>query len=148
MILRNKFRLQSDAAVRGRDVVEELLGVLADDGLFVVAGDVVPRDAVVVDVVEDGQARFARLVDVEFGVVGLTQLLVSGGGPRVVVPAVGCLVGGRHLFTIRRPEPTVEALRFEILAVLAALEVAQPSGRPDVWDIICLQKKYYKLVFP
>lgn len=133
---RNNLLLQPDAAVRGRDVVEQLLGVLADDGLLVVAGDVVPRDAVVVDVVEDRQAGLARLVDVELGVVGLALLLVSGGRPRVVVPAVGRLVRGRHLLAVRRPEPAVDVLRFEVLAVLAAFEVAQSSRRPDVWDII------------
>lgn len=100
-----------------------------------------PRDAVVIDVVEDGQAGLARLVDVELGVVGLALLLVPRGGPGVVVPAVGRLVRGRHLLAVRRPEPSVDVLRFEVLAVLAALEVAQSSGRPDVWDIICLLTK-------
>jgi len=35
--------------------------VLADDGLFVVAGDVVPLDAVVVEVVENRQAVLVPL---------------------------------------------------------------------------------------
>ena len=38
-----------------RDVA---LHVLADDGLLVLAGHVVPLDAVAVEVVEDGQTRF------------------------------------------------------------------------------------------
>lgn len=89
----NYYTLQSNAAICGRDVIEELLGVLADDGLLVVAGDVVPRDTVIVDVVEDGEARLAGLVDVEFGVIRLALFLVTGGGPGVVVPAIGGLVG-------------------------------------------------------
>ena len=82
---------QTEAGVGAGDVVEEFVGVLADDGLLVVAGDVVPRDAVVVHVVEDAEAGLGGGVDVELGVVGLTQLLVAGLRPRVVAPAVGDL---------------------------------------------------------
>lgn len=42
-----------------------------------VASDVVPSDAVVVDVVEDAEAGLVGAVDVELGVVGLTLLLVA-----------------------------------------------------------------------
>ena len=38
-------------------VSDVALHVLADDGLLVLAGHVVPLDAVAVEVVEDGQAR-------------------------------------------------------------------------------------------
>jgi hypothetical protein len=48
------------------------LDVLADDGLLVLAADVVPLDAVAVEVVEDRQTRFggAAVLDL-FAVVGL-----------------------------------------------------------------------------
>ena len=49
--------LEADARVAGADEVEQLVAVLADEGLEVVAGHVVPVDAVVVEVVQDGQAR-------------------------------------------------------------------------------------------
>ena len=42
-----------------------------------VARNVMPADAVVVDVVEDAQTRFVGAVDIEFGVVRLSDLLVS-----------------------------------------------------------------------
>jgi hypothetical protein len=73
------------------------LDVLADDGLFVVAGDVVPLDAVLVEVVEHGHARLAALA-----VVGLTLAGAAGLGP-IVEAAVGVgrselgLVGGPAL---------------------------------------------------
>ena len=41
--------------------VEVSLDVLADDGLLVVAADVVPFDAVAVEIVEDRHARLASL---------------------------------------------------------------------------------------
>lgn len=47
---------QTDSWVSGRDEVEELVAVLAHEGLHVVAGHVVPLDTVVVEVVQDGQA--------------------------------------------------------------------------------------------
>lgn len=46
-----------------------------------------PRDAVIVHVVEHAQARLVRLVDVVFRIVGLAGLLVAGLAPGVVSPA-------------------------------------------------------------
>lgn len=129
-------QLQSDAPICGRHVVEQLLIVFTDNWFLVVAGHVVPSDAIVVDVVQDGQAGFTGSVDVEFRVVGLPLLLVSRLRPRVVAPSVWCLVRRGHLFAVRRPEPSVEALGFQVGTVLAALEVAQASRRPDVRHVI------------
>lgn len=56
-----------------------------------VAGYVVPRDAVVVDVVENAHAGFCGLVDVEFSVVRLTLLFVASLRPGVVAPTIGDL---------------------------------------------------------
>lgn len=47
---------ETDPRVSGRDKIEELLAVLAYEGLHVMARHVVPLDAVVVEVVQDGQA--------------------------------------------------------------------------------------------
>ena len=118
---------EADAAVGAGDVVEELVAVLADEGLLVVAGDVVPGDAVVVDVVEDREAGLLGAVDVELGVVGLAGLLVTGLRPGVEAPSSGQLVRGGHLFTVRRPEPAVDRLGFQVTSVLAALEVAEAA---------------------
>ncbi|KAJ8875999.1 hypothetical protein PR048_023907 [Dryococelus australis] len=49
--------LEADAWVARAHEVEQLVAVLADEGLHVMAGHVVPLDAVVVEVVEDGEAR-------------------------------------------------------------------------------------------
>lgn len=48
---------QTDTWIPGRDKVEELVAVLAYEGLDVVTRHVVPLDAVVVKVVQDGQTR-------------------------------------------------------------------------------------------
>lgn len=84
---------QTEAGVGAGDVLEQLIRVFTDHGLLVVAGDVVPRDAIVVHVVEHAQAGLRRLVDVELSVVRLPLLLVPGLRPRVVAPAVGDLEG-------------------------------------------------------
>lgn len=99
-----------------------------------------PRDAVVVDVVQDGQAGLARLVDVVLGVVGLRLLLVSGLAPRVVRPARGHLVGPGDLVAGGRPEPAQEGLRLQVRASLAALEVAETARGPDVGDVVGLDQ--------
>ena len=53
--------LERDLWVAGADKVEQLLAVLANEGLLVVASDVVPLDAIIVEVVQDGQARLTLL---------------------------------------------------------------------------------------
>lgn len=137
---RRVYYLQTKTGIGGRHVVEQLVRVLADDGLLVVAGDVVPGDAVVVDVVQDGQAGLARLVDLVLGVVGLRQLLVSGLAPGVVGPAGGHLVGPGDLVAGRRPEPSQQVLGLQVGASLAALEVAETARRPDVGDVVGLDQ--------
>lgn len=99
-----------------------------------------PCDAVVVDVVEHGQARLAGLVDVVLGVVWLRELLVSGLAPRVVAPAGRDAVGLGDLLAARRPEPAEQVLRLQVAASLAALEVAQASRRPDVRHVVRLDQ--------
>lgn len=105
-----------------------------------VASHIVPRYTIVVDVVQDRQAGFAGAVNVEFSIVRLTLFLVSRGRPWVVSPAVGSLVGWRHLFAIRGPEPSVEVLGFEIGTVLASLEITKSARRPNVRDVICKEE--------
>lgn len=68
---------QTETGVGASNIVEKLFGVFANDRFLVVASDVVPSDAVVVDVVEDAEAGLVGAVDVELGVVGLTLLLVA-----------------------------------------------------------------------
>ena len=89
--------------MKGLDVFEKLLRVLADEGFGVVTGDIVPLDAVIVDVVKDSHAGLHGPVNVELGVVGLGHVvgdelsLVAGVGPGLVAPARRGGVGGSHL---------------------------------------------------
>lgn len=99
--------LETNTAVGAGHVVEQLLGVLADERFLMVTRDVVPGDAVVVNVVQDGQAGLVGTVDVILGIVRLSDLLVAGLRPRIVAPTVRRLVGRCHLLAIRRPEPAV-----------------------------------------
>ena len=53
--------LESGARILSFHVIDERGVVLADEGLFVVTGDVVPLHAVAVEVVEHGEARLVVL---------------------------------------------------------------------------------------
>lgn len=96
-----------------------------------VTGNVVPFDSIAVDIVEHTHARLHATVDVKLGVVGLGDVLslelclVSGVRPGLVAPAWRSRVGGRHLNSGSRPEPTVNPDGLKILTV-TSLEVAQP----------------------
>lgn len=124
-----------------------------------------PCDAVIVDVVEDRQARLGRLVDVEFGVVWLRDLLVSGLRPRVVSPSDWVAVGWLDLLAVCGPEPSVEVLWEQVFAAFATcfgekschlskreekarltVEIAQATRGPDVWDVVLLDQLEDKVV--
>jgi hypothetical protein len=49
-------RLQNDSGISSSHLLQQLGAVLADKGLLVVAGDVVPDDPIAVEVVEHAQA--------------------------------------------------------------------------------------------
>lgn len=132
--------LQTNAWVCGSNVVQQFLGIFTHYGFLVVASNVVPSDTIVVHVVQHRQARFGRLVDVEFGIVWLRDLLVAGLAPWVVSPAVRDLVGSWDLLAVVGPEPSVDVLGFQIGTVFTALEVAETTGRPDVGDIVLLDQ--------
>lgn len=106
-----------------------------------------PGNAVVVDVVQHGQARLGRLVDVKLGVVGLRNLLVTRLAPRVVAPALWNAVGRLDLFARRRPEPTKHVLGLQIGTSFATLEIAQATGGPDVGHIVGLDESENEVVF-
>lgn len=92
-----------------------------------IASNVMPSNAIVVDVVENGQARFSCSVDVKLSVVGLRLLLVAGLGEGIVVPAWWHLVSGSDLLAGGGPEPSQDVFGFQIGSVFTALEVTEPS---------------------
>lgn len=97
-----------------------------------VAGDVVPGNAIAVHVVEYCKAGLVRAVDVKLGVVRLLDLLVSGLTPGVETKTIGHLVRRGHLLTGSRPEPTINALGFKVATIFTTLEITQATARPDV----------------
>lgn len=56
--------LETNARVPTADKVEEFVAVFADERLEVVASNIVPFDAIVVEVVEDRQARFVISLEI------------------------------------------------------------------------------------
>ncbi len=100
--------------------------VLADNGLLLGAVDVVPLDAILVEVVHDGQAGLAT-----DAVVRLGPAVAAGVGPLMEAPvdplgAVGWgepgLVGG--------PEPAIDVLGEE-LRLVTAVKVTEAARGPE-----------------
>jgi hypothetical protein len=118
--------LKADAGVARRHKVEQLLGVFAHEGLEVVAGDVVPLEAVVVEVVEDGKARLVVALG-GLTVVGLRLVEAAGAGPVAGV----ALAGGADLGARAGPEPSVHVGGLQV-GTVAAIEVALAARGPDV----------------
>ena len=119
-----------------------------------VASNIVPLDAIVVEVVQNGQARLALLQDtgnnsnrylervvqsnirevgtyIIFAVVGLWATITTSAGP----VTKSALVGGGDLGFGARPEPSIDDSWLKISAV-ASIEVAFATASPDVLDAI------------
>lgn len=120
--------LDTDAWISGTNEVEEFIGVFADEGLEMVASNVVPFDSVVVEVVQDGKASLVVTLG-DFTVVRLSTSESSGVRP----VSIGTVVGGSNTGTRARPEPSVDQVGLEISTV-AAGEIALSAGSPDVTD--------------
>lgn len=99
---------QTDTTVGICDIIEELLGIFANERFLVVASNIMPSDAVVINVVKYRQTGLVGTIDIEFRVIRLPNFLVSSLGPRIEAPARWYLIGWCHFFTICRPEPTVQ----------------------------------------
>jgi len=129
------------------EVSKKLHGVLTDYGFSVIAGNIVPQGAILVDVVEDSQAGFGRVVDGELCVVGLRGFEVTGVAPRLFDPAWWGRVGRRQLDVGSGPEPAEDLQRFQVFARLAALEVAHAAASPDVGQFFSFDDGFDHFVF-
>jgi len=123
--------LEGHFRVARADKVEQLLAVLADEGFLVVASNIVPLDAIVVEVVQDGQAWLALIV---FAVVGLWAAITTSVGP----VTESTLIGRWDLSFGARPEPPVDDGWLQISAV-ASVKVAFATASPDELDTIASQ---------
>ena len=128
--------LEFETGIGSGNVLEKRWRVFADDGLCVVAANVVPLDAILVDVVEDAKAGLGCLVDFKLGVVWLRFLKVTSGAPGLISPAGRFLIGASEFDTRARPEPAIDNERLKIFSV-ASLEVAQTTARPNVRQFLC-----------
>jgi len=110
-----------DVSVTAAGEGEEGLGVLTHPGLDVVAGDVVPDNTVVVEVVEDSHAGLVVTVLSELTVVRLALAGAAGAGP-VSSPSLGG-VGGGDTGLAAGPEPSIDQGGLQVGPV-TAIEVA------------------------
>lgn len=89
--------------------------------------DVMPVNAIVVEVVEDGQAVLVGAALLEFAVVGLRNADAAILRP-IVLATIG---GGCQLLQLSGPEPSVDRDRLQVGAI-ASLEVTESAAGPDV----------------
>jgi len=125
----------------GLDVFEQLVGVLADEGLGVVAGNIVPLNTVIINIIKKAHTSLNRAIDVKLCVVRLRNILsfklclVACVRPGLVAPAWRSGVGGSHLHSRSRPEPTIYSGGLKIFPV-TTLEVAQTSCAPNIGKVV------------
>lgn len=105
-----------------------------------VAGDIVPDNAVFVDIIQNTHAGFWGLVDTEFCIVRLGCTCVSRLAPGLITPSIGRLVGVGHLGVGVRPEPTFDIERLQVLSLIASSEVTQAARGPNVFNVTVLDK--------
>lgn len=124
------YSLNSDVRVGVSDVLEQSIVFLAHKRLAMVAGYVVPVNAIVVKVVEHGQTVLVGAALLQLTVVGLRLADATVGRPIVLVA-----IGGRGEFLqLSGPEPAVDGDGLQI-GTIASLEVADATAGPDVLDL-------------
>ena len=129
----------------GLDVFKQLVGVLADEGLGVVAGDIMPLHTVIINIIKKTIASLSGTIDVKLCIVRLGHILafklclVTCEGPGLVAPAWWSGVGWSHLHSRPRPEPSIHICRLEVFPV-TSLEVAQATRGPNIGKVVCKDK--------
>jgi len=103
---------------------EELLGIFTYPWFDVVAGNIVPHNTIIVEVVKDGNAGLISASFTELTVVGLFCSTTTRARP-ITSPSLAT-VGGWDSGRGTRPEPSVDNGRLEIRTV-TAIEVALAS---------------------
>jgi len=114
---------------------KKFLGVFTDPGFDVVAGNIMPHNTVIVEVVEDGNAGLISAGLAEFTVVGLGSSAATSARPSTS-PSLGA-VGGWDSCRGTGPEPSVDNGRLKI-GTVTAIKVALATRGPDVLDISLL----------
>jgi len=64
----------------------------------------------------------------------------------LIIPPLGSLVSSSHLGATTTPEPTVNVDRLKVWTFLASFKVTQPSTRPDILQISCLEQIKHNVV--
>jgi hypothetical protein len=111
-------------------ILEQLVTVLADKRLFVIARNVVPDYPVLVVVVEHGQAGLVVIPgQLELPVVGLAVSTAPSWTPVTLNP----FVSGCHAKSDpgSGPKPTLDNGGLQVGTVLAVTKVALPTGSPN-----------------
>jgi len=136
----------------GLDVFKQLVGVLADEGLGVVAGNIMPLYTVIINIIKKTHASLNRAINVKLCIVRLGNILafklcfVACIRPGLVAPAWRSGVGGSHLHSGPRPEPSIYSGGLEIFPV-TTLEVAQAACAPNIRKVVVYKEFFYKLIF-
>lgn len=123
---------------------EKFFRVFANPGLNVMAGNIVPYNTIIVEIIEDGNASFISASLAELTVIGLGCTTTTSARP-VTSPSLGA-VGGCDSGRGSRPEPSVDKGRLKIRTV-TSIEVALATRGPDVFDIALCNLTVYKLCF-
>lgn len=132
--------LQAHIGISGAHKIKQLIGILADEGLDVMAGDVVPLDAIVVEVVQNGKAALVIALG-SLAVIRL-RLVVAARVRPVAGVALRC---GSNLAARAGPEPAVLIGRLQI-GPIAASEIALSARCPDVTHIATRDALLHKVI--
>lgn len=131
--------LNSNIWIRVAHVLQQRIVLLADERLAMMARNVVPVNAIVVEVVQHGQAVLVGTALLQFAIVWLRLANAAICRPIVLV----AIVGGRKFLQFSGPEPAVDGNRLQI-GTIAALEVTNAAGGPNVLDLLWPRERVQK----
>ena len=79
------------------NILNKGIRIFANERFLVVAGNIVPFDSIIVNIVQSTKTRFRCFVDAEFSIVRLRFLEVSSLAPWLVTPVRRSGIGGSNL---------------------------------------------------
>ena len=100
-----------------------------------IASNIVPRDTVIIDVIQKTKTRLLLPIDILLSIVRLGYLEMSSAGPWLISPCRRSGVGGSYLLVGSCPEPPIDIHRLQVRAV-TTLEITNTARGPDIINLV------------
>lgn len=123
--------------------LQQVTAVLTNERLFMIASDVMKFNTIVVDIMQDTQARLVFSVDRKLRIIGLSSIEKACVRPWIEAPTRWIFIRGRDFLIVVHPKPAVDVAWLRISA--APVRRALMSRCPNVIDAVLFEEVLHHL---